>query len=387
MSNGDLFWSAPDQGARLQELITADPQVKNLPLRRDVRSLGMLLGMVIKQQAGEKLFAFEEQLRQLAIRHREMEDQLGEAALENTQRQALLQEAMTLIAGLNIGDNLQITKAFATFFELANLAETLHRKRRSRAHLVNGSKDKPGLLRATLQRMQKAGIEADQALKWLQKVQVVPVFTAHPTEVARRVVLTKRRRIAGELEKFDQLPLHDTQVAEGQGAILTEITGLWQSDEVRRQKPTVRDEIAIGLDHYRVSLIPAITSLYEEIARDFRDIYQLEISPDELPMLVRFGSWIGGDRDGNPFVSIESTRDALQKARDLILVDYLATIEELRKLLTPSTFRVAVSDSLRDALRQNRAQFLGHPVQLMFSPQMNFIDNLSVSSAIDCTAP
>ena len=197
MINGTLFWSAPDQVARLQELISADPQVKDLPLRRDVRSLGMLLGMVIKQQAGEKMFAVEEQLRQLAIRHREMEDRLGEAALGNQEEQALLQEAMTLIAGLDIADDLQITKAFATFFELANLAETVHRQRRSRAHLVNGSKDKPGLLRATLQRMQQAGIEADQALDWLQKVQVVPVFTAHPTEVARRVVLTKRRRIAG----------------------------------------------------------------------------------------------------------------------------------------------------------------------------------------------
>jgi len=355
MTNPDLFWSAPDQAARLQELISADPQAKDLPLRRDVRSLGRLLGMVIKRQAGEKLFDVEEQLRKLSIRHRELSDSAADS--DPLQEQALLQQAITLIAGLDVAADLQITKAFATFFELTNLAETLHRQRRSRAHLVTGSKDKPGLLRATLLRMRQAGIDADQALAWLQQVQVVPVFTAHPTEVARRVVLTKRRRIAGELAKFDHLPLPDSQVAEGQAAILTEITGLWQSDEVRRQKPTVKDEIAMGLDHYRTSLLPAISSLYAEIARDFSAIYQLELSPEQLPTLVRFGSWIGGDRDGNPFVSIESTREALQKARELILTDYLASLEELRKLLTPSTFRVAVSDSFRDALRQSAARF------------------------------
>lgn len=357
MSSEQLFWSAPDQAERLQELISSDPQVKDLPLRRDVRSLGMLLGRVIRQQAGKRLFEVEEQLRRLSIRHRELEDRLGETALESIEEQDLLQQAMALVAELDLADDLQITKAFATFFELANLAETVHRKRRSRAHLVTGSKDKPGLFRATLQRMRQAGIDAEQALERLQQVQVTPVFTAHPTEVARRVVLSKRRRIASELERLDQLPLHDGQVAAGQQAILIEITGLWQSDEVRRQKPTVKDEIAMGLDHYRVSLLPAISALYEEMARDFRDIYQRQIAPEQLPTLVSFGSWIGGDRDGNPFVSIDSTRDALQKARELILGDYLSNLEELRRLLTPSTFRVAVSASLRDALQQSAEKF------------------------------
>lgn len=357
MNSQSLYWSAPDQAERLRELISADPQRKDLPLRRDVRSLGMLLGTVIRQQAGEPLFAIEEQLRQLAISHREMEDRLGEATLESLEEQALLQEAMTLVAGLEIADDLQITKAFATFFELANLAETVHRKRRSRAHLVRGSQDKPGLLRATLVRMRESGIDAAQALDWLRKVEVVPVFTAHPTEVARRVVLAKRRRIAGELERFDRLPLPDVQAAAGQQAILTEITGLWQSDEVRRQKPTVADEIAMGLDHYRVSLLPAIGTLYEELVRDFRDVYAVELDPGELPTLARFGSWIGGDRDGNPFVSFASTRDALQRARELILADYLVSLDELRKLLTPSTFRVGTSATLRDVLQQATEQY------------------------------
>ncbi len=352
MTSRELFWRAANQAERLEELFTSDPQVKDLPLRRDVRSLGKLLGVVIKEQAGQEVFDAEEQLRRLAIRHREMEKDLGEGELESPEERALLQEAVAIIARMNTSQAYQITKAFATFFELTNLAETNHRKRRSRAHLVSAAPDKPGSLRATLQRMRQTGIDASQALEWLRQVEVTPVFTAHPTEVARRVVLFKRRRIAGELEQLDRLPLPAAEAARSQEAILAEIAGLWQSDEVRRQKPTVRDEIVMGLDHYTVSLLPPMASLYEEMTRDFREVYGVELDSGELPTVVRFGSWIGGDRDGNPFVSAESTRDALQKARELILSDYLDAVEKLRKLLTPSTFRVGVAAPLREALQR-----------------------------------
>ena len=352
METKQLFWATDDQEGRLQELISDDPQQKQLPLRRDVRSLGMLLGAVIRQQAGERVFEAEERLRKLAIRHRELEDRLGEQTLESTEEADLLKQSRDLVAALDLGEAQQITKAFATFFELTNLAETVHRKRRSRAHQVTGTAPKPGRLRATLERMRQAGISADQARQWLEEVQVVPVFTAHPTEVARRVVLTRRRRIARILQRFDSLPLPDREAALGQGGIFTEITALWQSDEVRRQKPSVTDEIAMGLDHYRVSLLPALEPLYRAIAEDFRAVYGQQVAASDLPNLVRFGSWIGGDRDGNPFVRIDSTREALQRARELILDHYLEALEELRRLLTPSLHRVAVSPELRGALQR-----------------------------------
>ncbi len=350
MNDLELFWSAIDQAERLKELTTDDRQAKELPLRRDVRSLGRLLGVVIKEQAGPAVFDAEEHLRRLAIRHRELEKDLGEAGFEDPAERELLREAVAAIARMSEAEAYQITKAFATFFELTNLAETMHRKRRSRAHQVARAPEKPGRLRATLERMRQAGIDATQALEWLQQVEVVPVFTAHPTEVARRVVLYKRRRIADELEKLDRLPLADVQVAESQEAILTEITALWQSDEVRRQKPTVHDEIVMGLDHYPVSLLPPIAPFYEEMAGDFRAVYGIELEAAELPAVVHFGSWIGGDRDGNPHVSADTTRDALQRARELILSDYLAAVEKLRKLLTPSTFRVGTDPALDQAL-------------------------------------
>jgi len=262
-----------------------------------------------------------------------------------------MRQAAEIISAMGDADAYLVTKAFATFFELTNLAETVHRKRRSRAHRICADPDKPGTLRATLARMRDAGIDAPAALEILAQVEAVPVFTAHPTEVARRVVQFKRRRIAAELDRLDQLPINDDGAAESQEAILAEITALWQTDEVRRRKPTVRDEIVMGLDHYPGSLLPPLAPFYEEIARDFRQVYGLDLDPTELPTVVRFGSWIGGDRDGNPHVTAETTRGALQMARELVLSDYLETLEKLRRLLTPSTCRGVASAELRQALR------------------------------------
>ena len=257
---------------------------------------------------------------------------------------------------MTVAEAYQIVKAFSTYFELTNLAETNHRKRRQRAsRLVSTAPDKPGSLRGTLLRMRQSGISAEQALQWLRMVDVVPVFTAHPTDVARRVVHFKRRRIARELEALDTLPLTDSKALQGQNAMLAEVSALWQTDEVRRRKPTVLDEIKMGLDHYPDSLITPLPALYEDMAAAIHEIYGLGISQSELPTVVHFGSWIGGDRDGNPYVTADSTRAALQKGREAILGEYIATLEELRRLLTPSTCRVPVSPQLAAAVTNYHA--------------------------------
>ncbi len=332
-------------------MISSDLRLKEVPLRRDVRSLGRLLGDVIMSQAGREIFELEERLRHLAIKHREQERREGGNSEEISAEQDLLQQMMDIIAGLDEREAHLIIKAFATFFELTNIAETNHRKRRSRAHRVaRQAACKPGSLRATLQRMHDSGISIDQALEWFARINAVPVFTAHPTEVARRVVLFKRRRIAGILERLDSLPLSEEDAGDCQDAIVAEITALWQSDEVRRRKPTVQDEIAMGLDHYSGSLLPAVISFYNESARDFSAVYKRAIRPSDLPSVVRFGSWIGGDRDGNPFVTGSCSRDALQKSRELILAAYLDDLDELYRLLTPSTFQVGDDQVLLQAL-------------------------------------
>jgi phosphoenolpyruvate carboxylase len=348
----ELYWKADDQKGRLAELTSTDKDLKELPLRRDVRSLGRLLGEVILEQAGEGVFAAEEELRRLAIRRRQLDDRQVEADSDLTGGKELQIRAEQIIRGMSVNDAFQIVKAFGTFFELTNLAETNHQLRRRTARLVHGGIDKPGSFRGILHMMREAGIGAAETLDWLARVEIIPVFTAHPTEVARRVILYKRRRIARELAELDRLPLPDVTAGRRQEAILTEIATLWQTDVVRRRRPKVSDEIRMGVDHYPGALIAPLPGFYEEIAEAFRDTYGIELAARDLPTLVRFGSWIGGDRDGNPHVTAESTRTALQMARGTILNHYIGAIEELEEILTASGCLVMVGEGFAAAVER-----------------------------------
>jgi phosphoenolpyruvate carboxylase len=350
MADAEIFWRAESQVDRLEELTTCDPERKTVPLRRDVRSLGFLLGEVIRAQAGQHAYLTEEELRRMAIRHRELTDGPGAGAGEPPEEADLQERATRLIAGLKLAEVYDVVKAFGIYFELTNVAETNHRKRRRRAARLNApGPEKPGSMHATLRRMRAAGIDLPGAIAWLSRVQVVPVFTAHPTEVARRVVLFKRRRIAKQLEELDRLPLTDEEAARRQRLIHADITALWQTDEVRRRQPTVADEIRMGLDHYAASLVRPISWIYDEIGGALRDVYGDPVASEALPTVIRFGSWIGGDRDGNPFVSVASTRQALEAARRTILGHYLANVVDLIELLTPSTFQTVAAPELHEA--------------------------------------
>ncbi|MCM0081836.1 phosphoenolpyruvate carboxylase [Geomonas sp. Red32] len=358
MANGELFWLSRDQQGRLREIIGADPEQKDLPLKRDVRSLGMLLGEVIREQAGLSVYDTEEELRLLAIRHRQLKAGRDETDPESPEELELKERMVEIIGGLSEEDAYQVVKAFGSYFELTNLAETNHRKRRLQAiRLTSGTPDKPGSLRGTLLRMREAGVSGPDALAYLAEVEVTPVFTAHPTEVARRVVLFKRRRIAGVLETLDRLPLTDAAASQGQDAILTEITTLWQTDEVRRKQPTVLDEIRMGVNHYPESLIIPLAHFYQDMADAFNDVYGMKLAACDLPTVVRFGSWTGGDRDGNPFVTTDTTRLALAMAREMILSHYLAAIDELRELLTTSSCRVDFSPEIDAAIARHCTAF------------------------------
>ncbi len=156
------------------------------------------------------------------------------------------------------------------------------------------------------------GISAEEALEWLRRVLIVPVFTAHPTEIARRSVMFKRRRIGDFLSQLDRIPIPEEDLARLEQLVQAEITSLWQTDEVRSRRPTVYDEIKIGLDYYDVSIFETLPSLYREISEALHASYGLKIDALALPQVLQFGSWIGGDRDGNPFVTPQVTRDAVQ---------------------------------------------------------------------------
>src|SRR6202163_4313186 len=213
------LWSEGAQAARLGELTadTTDP-AKELPLRRDVRSLGILLGRVLVEQEGEAFFDIVESLRRLLIQHRE---QLSSPNLDPT----LMVRAREIVSGLSIEDAYRVTKAFAIYFELTNLAETNHRKRRRRAaRMLAGKTPVDGSFRGTLVRMKSAGVSAENMLESLRQVKVTPVFTAHPTEITRHTIRLKRRRIAAYHESLDQLPHADSEALEFESLILAEIT-------------------------------------------------------------------------------------------------------------------------------------------------------------------
>jgi phosphoenolpyruvate carboxylase len=365
------LWSPTDWPQRLAELQAPTGELKEAPLRRDVRSLGMLLGEVLREQAGEPLYEAVEALRRTAIARREAEASQNGAA-NQADATAHLQQALARVHTLDLAAAYQLARAFGFYFELINLAETNHRKRRRLSLQLNqtvtpASAIQRGDLRGTLRRLRQAGISANEVHSFLRRICVSPVFTAHPTEVARRSVMFKRRRISDLLEQLDRIPVPEPHLESLERNLLAEITALWQTDDVRSARPTVRDEIRMALDYYESSLFDTLPVLYSEVAAAIAAEYpninpcapaepddnaiatSLETSPPsicELPRLIHFGSWIGGDRDGNPFVTPQATREALAMAHSLLLTHYRRRLQNVFEQLASSTQQVPVSSEL-----------------------------------------
>ena len=336
-----LLWKPENWPLRLAELEARTGDIKEAPLRRDVRSLGMLLGQVLREQAGEQLFAEVEELRQIAIRRREAQN--GEAGQP-------FSSALGSVQSLDTVQAYRLARAFAFYFELINLAETNHRKRRRLSLQLSGDTQR-GSLRGTLRAMRAAGISGEAALDWLRSISIIPVFTAHPTEIARRVVMFKRRRIADLLEQLDRIPLSDEQLEQYEESLTAEITALWETDEVRTRRPTVRDEVKMGLDYYDASIYGTLPGLYTEVAAAFDAEYGICLSLAEMPVLLSFGSWIGGDRDGNPYVTPQVTREAMQMAREHLLAHYQQELQLILDLLTSSAQQAPISVELEQRLQ------------------------------------
>jgi phosphoenolpyruvate carboxylase len=333
---------------RLAELLSPSAELHSAPLRRDVRSLGMLLGQVLREQAEPGVYEDVEALRQSAIARRE-----GSCTPESLSVARQAQDPTRAY---------QLARAFSFYFELINLAETNHRKRRRRAHQLLESTDpqapasqhpvQRGSLRGTLRALRTAHFSLPETLEALSRICITAVFTAHPTEVARRSVMFKRRRISDLLEALDRIPIPSPELETLESTLLAEITALWQTDDVRSARPTVRDEIRMALDYYESSLFDTLPVLYNEVHQALTAEFSGGSipSPADLPLLVTFGSWIGGDRDGNPFVTSETTIDALEMARELLFAHYLNRLQVIFDQLGSSTQQVPVSAALTGKL-------------------------------------
>ena len=381
------LWSAANWPQRLAELQAPSGELKEAPLRRDVRSLGMLLGEVLREQAGAAVFEAVEELRRSAIARREMEGAPaagGERSLlregedspetgDDAERDGSepandpLRRALHRVEALSNGSAYQLARAFGFYFELINLAETNHRKRRRLSGALDaadgpgdgvpgaaqrGAKRDPqrGSLRGTLRQLREAGVSAEKAQALLAGICISPVFTAHPTEVARRSVMFKRRSISDLLERMDRIPVPEAELEALEQELTAEITALWQTDDVRSARPTVRDEIRMALDYYESSLFDTLPVLYAEVGAALESEYGVHTEMAELPQLVSFGSWIGGDRDGNPFVTPEATREALAMAHGLLMTHYRRRLQHVFDQLASSTQQVSISAELKKLL-------------------------------------
>ena len=344
-------WQPAHWSDRLGELEARSGDLKQVPLRRDIRSLGALLGQVLREQAGEALYATVESLRRIAIARREAEARGDTAGAGRRLEEA---QALTREAAGDPQRAYELARAFAFYFELINLAETNHRKRRRRSALLDAeAAPQRGSFRGTIRRLREVGYTRERVMKLLRSICIVPVFTAHPTEVARRSVMFKRRRIAELLEKLDALGTPPSELLALEGELLAEITALWQTDDVRTARPTVRDEIRMGLDYYESSLFQTVPVLYAEIAAALDTEFGPAGEPTgitELPIVVRFGSWIGGDRDGNPFVTAETIAEAVAMARDLLRRQYLSQLHAIFDQLASSTQQAPISAELKGRL-------------------------------------
>jgi phosphoenolpyruvate carboxylase len=316
------------------------------PLRRDVRLLGRLLGEVIIEQQGQELFELEEQVRHLSIQRRRG---------PKPGRLATAAELAALLQKLPLEQAEPVLRAFSMYFQLVNLAEQHHRIRRTRGYASDPeATPQRGSLEAAFQTLKTAGVPAERVREALRSLNVTLTLTAHPTQAARRTLLEKLYRIQRLLEERDRCSLTPQEMADNLESMREEVTALWQSDELRRMKPTVGDEVKNILWYVEEVLAEQLAKFPEGISWAFEHIYGEPLGPLASP--VRLHSWVGGDMDGNPLVTPEVLADTLRAHRARGLRMLLRDVEELGVILSQSDRHAPMPEELRVSLEQDGAE-------------------------------
>src|SRR5216110_87782 len=277
-------------------------------LREDRRLLGRLLGEVIRDQAGAEALERIERIRQAAVTFRK--ENTSEAELDR------------LLNALDIDQTMDVVRAFSFFSHLLNIAEDEQQHRRRRAHARAGAPRRPGSLSHALDEVKHVAFEG--LMQWFWRAHVSPVLTAHPTEVQRQSILECEREIARLLA--------DPQSAERDAAIRAEVLRLWLTSMLRTTKLQVADEVINGINYFRLTFLQELPRLYGEFEHALKERFQLEELP-WLPPFLTVGSWIGGDRDGNPNVDATVLRAAQALHARLVFEHYLAEVNALGREL------------------------------------------------------
>ncbi|MEK0085880.1 phosphoenolpyruvate carboxylase [Benzoatithermus flavus] len=318
----------------LAELHQGETVAKDLPLREDIRLLGTILGDTVRAQEGETVFGLVEGIRQTSVRFHRDEDQVARAELE------------TLLNGLSPKQTTRIIRAFSYFSHLANIAEDLHHIRRTRAHDLAGSPPREGTLAHALDRAQQAGITPDQLRAFFADAVVSPVLTAHPTEVRRKSAQNREMEIARLLTERERVRLTPEERATSDEALRRAVLILWQTSILRWTRLTVLDEVENGLSYYGTTFLHELPRLYTAL-EDRLAVLDPTWAEREVPSFLRMGSWIGGDRDGNPFVTADVLRRAIRLQSTRALGFYLEELHELGGELSLNSRNVCVSEPLQ----------------------------------------
>ncbi len=341
----------------VQPAITPPPRDKEL--RSRVRLFGNLLGEVLATQAGPDVLAAVETLRKGYIRLRKEDNPALRARLAKK------------IDKLDPETLNHVVRAFNLYFSLVNIAEEAFQHKERRRHVRQGGPLWRGSFDHTLREFDSEGISDEQLQSLLDRTLYLPVFTAHPTESKRRAVMHTLRGIFLTAEKLDGPRMGKLEREQVIDDLRNQIQVLWKTDEVRVHKPTVEDEIRNGLFYFRECLFNAVPRVYRYLEQSIQRVYGRKTDV-RLPSLLQFGSWIGGDRDGNPFVKPSTTEYALRQHMAEVLCEYLRRVEDLRSKLTHSSRLVELSPAFTESIERDLARWPGisgeHPNRYSHEP-------------------
>lgn len=317
---------------------------KDQPLRDDVRILGTLVGELLRDQGGNELFELVENARLLSIRRREYNEHPGE-------------ELSDLVRNLDLSVSIEVIRAFSTYFQMVNTAEKVHRIRRRREYLQNYDEFQPGGLEETLVKLKAHGLSLKDVNALLHRLRIQPVFTAHPTEPTRRTILRKEQNIVRQLVEMlnPAMTAKETQICLEN--IRLDMTTGWQTGEHPSEQMTVADELEHILFFMTDVLYKAIPPFYEDIENTIERVYGTEEEKLKVPPMVQFGSWVGGDMDGNPNVNAKTIRSTLARQRSLILDLYYHECSRLSEKLSQSNNRLAFNPQILQKIEQYRIPF------------------------------
>ena len=310
--------------------VTEQGRAASEPLREDIRLLGGLLGDVIREQEGQEVLDLVEQSRKRAFAVRRQEED----------REAFA----AIFDGLPTQQALHVIRAFSLFALLANLAEDLHRERRRALHMAAGEPAQDGSLAATFSKLGDAQLSDEQVSDALAGATVVPVITAHPTETRRRTVFQTQSRIKEVMRDRERMSFTTAQEVDALREIKRQVITLWNTALIRLQRVQITDEIEVGLRWFSESLFQVMPEINARVRSELGERYPSSGVGQE-PVL-RAGSWIGGDRDGNPNVNAEVVATATGRAAQAALQHYLSELAKLEDELSFSIRMIEVSEEL-----------------------------------------